>query len=98
MPTPTPETVALAFARALRSQIGAVKYRRVLATNAQNPDAGWCASHDYCDANMVMHEVMLTFGFDMESDWDMGSDADPIAAMWNAAWAIFRAGRAEVTT
>jgi hypothetical protein len=45
-----------------------------------------CHSHDYCDANMAMHEAFAAEGIPLGDD---GLD-EKTAAIWNAAWEVFR--------
>lgn len=53
---------------------------------AAGPDAGWCASHDFYDANMLMLDAFnATFGREPH----ITSDADFEAI--NAAWSAVRA-------
>lgn len=40
-----------------------------------------CATHDYCDANMIMDEAFTAV---LGHDMDAGSEDD--VTLWNAAW------------
>lgn len=75
--------LATTFARELLAEIGAGNLQVVRNRNASPYYAGCCASHDFCDANMVMAAAWIaTAG----REFDMDSDAD--VASWNAAWGI----------
>jgi hypothetical protein len=83
------ETLALEFARVLRSWLTAEQMRLVLERNAEGAKIGaaWCASHDFCDANMAMAEAMQTV---------LGREPDPVdneadGDLWNAAWSRAKA-------
>lgn len=85
--------LALSFAISLREEIGDKDYNEVRARNATDEYARFCASHDFCDANMVMFDAFNTeIGLDIDFDND---DApafnDDAAAIWNAAWDLARA-------
>ena len=54
-----------------------------------------CATHDFCDANMLMldaitaqlgHEPRYLDGTDEKGDFDAGQTAE--IELWNAAWAL----------
>lgn len=79
------ERLADLFGEALCAELGLFKYRLAIDRNRANPDASWCASHDFCDANMVMLSCwqQLTGADDVPEDDD--------CALWNAAWDIWRA-------
>jgi hypothetical protein len=78
--------LALSFADALRDEIGDDDYAEVCARNATEEYARFCASHDFCDANMVMFDA-----FNTEIGWDMDLDNDEDTAVWNEAWELARA-------
>jgi hypothetical protein len=93
---PSPETVARAFARGLRAQVGAIAYRRIIATIRDNPTDPTCPSHDYCDANIIMDEAMRAAGVPASMmDADFLNCDNPtesaVTALWNAAWDRFHA-------
>lgn len=79
-----PETVAREFARLLRKEIGAKNFNQVRKLNAM-PDYNYgscCASHEFCDANMVMLAAFENLGFtpDFENDQHV--------ELWNSAWDV----------
>jgi hypothetical protein len=82
-------TVAAAlFAHNLRESVGEDAFRRVRLGNVDAP-AGTCASHDVCDANMVMDATLQALGLQM---WEEGNEpgegdmAEPARLVWNLAW------------
>lgn len=87
--TETEIALAKAFDAALRADIGAADYAEVLKRNLTDRySGGACASHDFCDANMVMlaaYEGMTGSEF---PDADDITDAD--MDLWNNAWSAWR--------
>jgi len=90
-----PKEVAVAFARELRKELTTVDFREVIRRNKTPEYASLCcASHDFCDANMVMHAAFERLGLktyvDMEPNDDGTETPEQLAAMdlWNAAWDI----------
>ena len=47
-----------------------------------------CASHDFCDANMVMEDALIACGMDDDELEDGWCGTDPVTWLWNKAWAI----------
>lgn len=79
--------LAILFDTALRAEIGDDKYRIVVRRNGENKNKPWCASHDFCDANMVMlpcwQKVTGQRGAVPDGNDDEGS------RLWNAAWDLW---------
>jgi hypothetical protein len=97
-PRPYPYTVhdAIALARAFADEVkesfSTAEFREMLDKNkSSHADKGICASHDYCDANMLMLDAWLkTFG--REPALLHGCDHDDHdARLWGDAWAIAKA-------
>ena len=77
---PSKEALALKFVELLRADIGETDYIEVKRLNRTEAYKNCCASHNFCDANMVMLEAAESFGFGVpETD-------DEDVALWNAAW------------
>ncbi|MFN3261258.1 MAG: hypothetical protein ACE37J_11940 [Pikeienuella sp.] len=73
--------LALAFAAELRKEITDESVAEVVRRNTLPTYAAACASHDFCDANMVMASA---FERVMERPFDFGSETD--MDIWNRAW------------
>lgn len=91
----TTEVTRLAdeFAKLLRRDLRPHEWAEMCAKNAAAPDAGWCASHDYLDANETMMEAFLAVtGREIHQDKEDGEVyQDPAdLELWNAAWADAR--------
>lgn len=78
--------VAMEFSNILNRDLGAAKMKKVVATNKKRND-NTCASHDFMDANMAMHEAM---GIVLGIGWDAGNFAEDevMTELWNAAWTL----------
>ena len=85
---PHHERIAAAFALGLSVELGADIMAQIRRANAAlDPYA--CASHDYCDANVVMAEAFAeVMGRDFLPDEGAPSDAD--CTLWNQAWHFAR--------
>lgn len=79
----TAENVARLFDATLRIEIGDDNYNEVVRLNRTAEYTGCCASHDFCDANMVMLKVFQMIGADDASD--EGN------SLWNRSWNAWRA-------
>lgn len=79
------QALAQRFAQILLNSLGPVAIKEIDLRNASAPP-GTCASHDFCDANMVMEEAFIDiYGHSSLTDDGM----DPInVARWNDAWAL----------
>lgn len=100
--TAAPETLAKEFATLLELMVTPAEWRQVLSTNVGADDLV-CASHDVCDANMVMLQAFENvIGREPVMSWETLPNGQPDGAteaakaalaetdnaLWNAAWAI----------
>lgn len=78
------EILAREFSRQLLKDIGELKLGRVIERNVtyakDHPNDSICASHDFCDPNMVMAAAFKRLGFDTKD-----------VSLWNAAWDMAKA-------
>jgi hypothetical protein len=74
--------IARAFAANLAEELTADQMAQVVERN-KTVDPGVCASHDFCDANMVMDPAFTQV---MRREIDLNSEAD--CALWGQAWDI----------
>lgn len=83
-PMPTHDEIAAAFANVLSGWLTEEQWAEMQALNAIEPaGSDICHSHDFCDANMAMHEAMASLGVDVDRDW---AGDDEMCALWNASW------------
>lgn len=78
--------IATEFANGLRSIASEAEWDTMRERNS-HADDGTCASHDFCDANMVMMAAMAENGYDCEGDPDEAG----WGKVWNAAWRLAKA-------
>jgi hypothetical protein len=83
-PNIDPEQLAHAIARKfvalLRVELTPEQFRETKRRNRDRADKRSCASHDFCDANMVMADAFRQTG--LEPDVDDGEQC----ALWGTAW------------
>lgn len=78
-------SVAREFSSLLRYALGEEKMRKVRARNRAPSSLSTCASHDFCDANMVMLEALSSVTGIAEDDVDLGAMAGTINEAWDLA-------------
>lgn len=80
------------FTRRLYADLGAVTMGKVVRWNAAYAAAGdlaSCATHEFCDANVVMDEAGQALGL-----WcDATAMTSAVTCLWNAAWAFAKTYR-----
>lgn len=86
----TPEAVAKAFCAVVRESLDGYELSEVIARNKtpEYTETGSCATHDFCDANMLMLQAFTDLlGYEPDSvcddpcEWKNG-----VQRRWNAAW------------
>lgn len=82
------ERLAQEFSRILRRQLAPWQVRDAIRLNDLETNANVCHSHDYCDANMCMHEA----GKNLEL-WDDDANVNDFADIWNEAWDLAKRSR-----
>lgn len=87
--TATPVTVAAAFSTLLRINLGRDVMAEVVRLNATPDYSGCCATHNFCDANVIMLEAVATLKGVDEADVDPCDDAT--LDLMNQAWDIAKA-------
>lgn len=86
---PSPEQVAEKFAHHLRAVLATPQWNEMRERNAR-PDYGRniCASHDFCDANMVMDAAFRELGLGFSLDGPQWAEDQELCELWSAAWGI----------
>lgn len=77
------ESLATKFSELLRAELGAAKMKEVVKRNRKSHAKGSCASHDFCDANMVMYAAGIALGA-----WTEDIDTEEYSKLWCDAWDI----------
>ena len=83
------ERLAARFAADLKASLTVAQWRQMRAKNVEYGE-GVCASHDYCDANMIMEPAFVAIvGRDPLDEASGMSEAD--CELWSKAWDIAKA-------
>lgn len=86
---PTVEQVSKAFRLKMQAELGFQVCTVIDHENALRGNDGTCATHDYCDANMVMDDTLQSLGvvmFPEDAPDDWAGPAQEVVDLWNAAW------------
>jgi hypothetical protein len=76
--------VAAAFSRVLRDWLTVDEFAELVELNREETDKTVCHSHDFCDANMAMHEALVECGAIDKDGFD--ADDEFIVELFSAAW------------
>ena len=82
---PTATELATKFDEVLRTHIEPEEYGEILRLNLGYRESE-CASHNYCDANMIMLEAMQSFGITTEEVLE----DEQCRKLWNLAWKTWK--------
>lgn len=84
-PLPTVDALADRFAELMFSLLDGRDTLLMMQRNAENAAKGdnCCASHDFCDANVVMCDALKELAGE-----SVNVNADDVVALWNDAWDI----------
>lgn len=83
---PSVEDLAESFSRVLTEYIGEEKMHEVARRNREETDNRICHSHDFCDANMAMHDAL----HEHLPDLDIDLENEAIIGRWSDAWDLAR--------
>lgn len=86
------ETLAKEFSQALHALLTPAQMSEVVLRNAQEPDPAICHTHDFCDANVVLHEVFISHGMDPADEGGM----EKWGHLWDGAWNLAKASEFHV--
>lgn len=78
------KTLEIEFSKNLRSVLSSEEMEELVQKNHAETILGICHSHDYCDANMVLHEVFMKHGMDVADEGGRARWGE----MWDAAWSL----------
>ena len=82
LPAPTVDSLANQFSQLLLSTLTAEQMEQVVAGNRTETHPNVCHSGDFCDTNMVLHEVFMRYGMDVAGE----GGAEKWGHLWDAAW------------
>jgi hypothetical protein len=80
-------TLAREFSDALRALLTPAEMREVISRNLEETHPSICHTHDFCDANVLMHEVFLSHGMNPVDEGGM----DKWGHLWTEAWNLAKA-------
>ena len=87
------EAIALEFSRLLRVELRTDKMREIVKRKRKY-DKHTCASHDFCDANMVMEQAFHNLKLNTMLRYKDGSPRFIKALnLWNGAWDMAKSKR-----
>ena len=90
--TPTAETLASEFSQSLCLLLTSEQMNEIRVRNVAESHPGICHTHDFCDANVVLHEIFLSHGIDPADE----GGVDKWGPLWNAAWNLAKASEFHV--
>lgn len=76
------EALAKEFSHSLKSALSSEEMNDLVKKNQSELIPGICHSHDYCDANMVLHEVFMKHGMDIADE----GGRERWGEVWDSAW------------
>lgn len=76
------KTLEIEFSKNLRSVLSSEEMEELVRKNHAEAIPEICHSHDYCDANMVLHEVFMKHGMDVADEGGI----ERWGEMWDAVW------------
>lgn len=76
------ETLAREFSHSLSSELSPDEMNELVQKNRSEENPGICHSHDYCDANVVLHEVFMKHGMDVADE----GGRERWGELWDATW------------
>ncbi len=82
LPPPTIDSLANQFCQLLRSTLTPEEMEQVVEGNRTETNSNICHSGDFCDSNMVLHEVFMRYGMDVADEGGVDRWAD----LWNEVW------------
>lgn len=88
------ERIARVFSRLLLENIGIENLRHAIKLNEREDYKDCCASHDFCDANMVMLAAFEELNVTDCTKLTQGSPQQQAAInLWNEAWDLARTNK-----
>lgn len=84
---PTTDILAQEFSVALKTELPVGEMQEIVRRNREESDPRICHSHDFCDANVVLHEVFMKYGMDVADE----GGVEKWGALWNETWSKAKA-------
>lgn len=83
---PSANCLARLFSQQVVDSLSTAELAEAVRRNSADATPGVCHTHDFCDANMLMHEAFVKCGLVMDNGEDVVEDA--LIPLWNAAWEL----------
>ena len=68
----------------MRSTLTAEQMEQVVVRNRTESNPNICHSHDFCDSNMILHEVFMRYSMNVADE----GGAEKWGHLWDAAWSL----------
>ena len=81
-PIPSVDSLANQFGQLMRSTLTPEQMDQVVEGNRTETNKNVCHSGDFCNSNVVLHEVFMRYGMDVADE----GGADQWGQLWDAAW------------
>lgn len=101
---PTAEQWAAAFIQQVHSTLTPEQIAEVNRRNATPDYAGCCATHDFCDANVLMSSAFKSLTGTEPDETNPHADglhmpgmADEVGALWDEAWTLAQTRQFQLT-
>ncbi|MDP2828662.1 MAG: hypothetical protein Q8O37_08650 [Sulfuricellaceae bacterium] len=78
------DVMAAEFSDLLKSWLSPEEMEEVVRRNEGEDDLNICHSHDFCDANMALHEVFMRHGMDVTDE----QGASRFGQKWGEVWQL----------
>jgi hypothetical protein len=82
--------IANEFASILLENVGEENLREINRRNAAEKNSDICHSHDFCDANICMHDAFVSLAYNPMFD------EENIVKAWVKAWNLAKKNRFEI--
>ena len=83
-PLPSVDSLANQFGQLMRSTLTVEQLHQVVERNRTETNKNFCHSGDFCDSNMVLHDVFIRYGMDVADE----GGAEKWGHLWDAAWTL----------
>ncbi|WP_313952526.1 hypothetical protein [Accumulibacter sp.] len=79
------ETMAIEFSAKLKRWLSREQIKKVVSRNRDEDEPNICHSHDFCDANMALHDVFMKHGMDVTAEGGVSRHCQEWHDVWQLA-------------
>lgn len=88
----TTKDIARRFIQEVRSELTVEQLQEVVEKNSTEAYEGCCATHDFCDANLLMEAAWISLGLKTPIEHDAEDiETSKVYDKWNEAWDLAKA-------